>query len=104
MFFQTLRIYLGNYCYDSRKNPYLCREKHLEDTDMKVINHFAEHLETLFKSLYLKFVSDESSLSYSKYIFAILRVQSFPITRNEGILFVGRATNQWHTTEQASAF
>lgn len=61
---------------------------------------FAEKLEPQLKRLYQQLIEDVKELPGPKDAFAVQWGKLYPQKANEGILFVGRATNQWHTTEE----
>lgn len=63
-------------------------------------NSFADKLLPKLKPLYKRLISDVSQIKGPKDTFAVQWGKYFPNKSNEGILFVGRATNQWHTTEE----
>ncbi len=59
----------------------------------------ANKLEPLLRPLYYELIMSVSHLSGKKDAFAVQWGKNYPVSKNNGIMFVGRATNQWHTTE-----
>lgn len=60
----------------------------------------AKELEPILKPLYQEMISSVKCLPGKKDTFAVQWGENYPISKKEGIIFVGRATNQWHTTEE----
>lgn len=63
-------------------------------------NYFADKLKPILKPLYERLISDVSHINGNKYAFAVQWGKHFPINPNDGILFVGRATNCWVKAEE----
>ena len=61
---------------------------------------FAEKLLPKLKPLYKRLIADVSHINGEKHTFAVQWGKHFPINPNDGILFVGRATNHWKSTEE----
>lgn len=61
---------------------------------------FAKKLEKQLKPLYKNLIEDVKTIQGPKDPFAVQWGKDYPTGDNEGIIFVGRATNQWHTTEE----
>lgn len=61
---------------------------------------FAEELEKQLKPLYKKLIEKVKSIRGPKDTFAIQWGKSYPTNNNEGIIFVGRATNTWGEPEE----
>lgn len=61
---------------------------------------FAKQLEPKLRPLYSKLIKDVSHIKVLKDTFAVQWGKFFPKEKNEGILCVGRATNEWYTTEE----
>lgn len=60
----------------------------------------AKQLGPKLKPLYRRLIEEVKELPGPKDAFAVQWGKFYPQNANEGILFVGRATNQWHTTEE----
>lgn len=61
---------------------------------------FAEKLLPKLKPLYKRLIADVSYINGEKHTFAVQWGKHFPINPNDGILFVGRATNCWVKAEE----
>ena len=61
---------------------------------------FAKQLEPKLKPLYQRLIEEVKELPGPKVTFAAQWGKYYPEGANEGILFVGRATNSWRTTEE----
>lgn len=75
----------------------------MEQLEKKIVNEestFAKQLEPKLKPLYSRLIEDVKDLTGPKDASAVQWGKFFPPEANEGILFVGRATNKWHTTEE----
>ena len=59
----------------------------------------ASQLEPILKPLYQRLINDVKHLPYLKDAFAVQWGKNYSSVNNK-IMFVGRATNQWHTTEE----
>jgi hypothetical protein len=64
------------------------------------MGNFAKELEKQLKPLYLNLIEDVKNIQGPKYTFAVQWGKSYPTNNNEGIIFVGRATNTWGEPEE----
>lgn len=64
------------------------------------MDDFAKELEKQLKPLYLNLIEDVKNIQGPKYTFAVQWGKDYPLDKNRGILFVGRATNTWYESEE----
>ena len=67
---------------------------------MEESQHIAKELEPIIKPLYRELIGSVKHINGEKDTFAIQWGKYYPSLKNNGLLFVGRATNEWHTTEE----
>lgn len=67
---------------------------------MSTSSEIAVRLEPVLRPLYQELMNSVKHIFGKKYAFAVQWGDHYPSFLNKGILFVGRATNKWHTTEE----
>lgn len=68
--------------------------------EKKIISDFAIKLESALRPLYQELINSVNHIPGKKDTFAVQWGRYYPNINNDGLLFVGRATNEWHTTEE----